>query len=123
HISELLILECYSPRTCIFFFSSRRRHTRWPRDWSSDVCSSDLRRESRPLAIDPERNLRLVAGGKRLVGITVHQRDDVLAKWIIVVGVVAIGLLVQHTRGFLQALRIGATGALRCLPDEDGAGA
>src|SRR6266702_8458730 len=26
-----------------FFFSSRRRHTRWPRDWSSDVCSSDLR--------------------------------------------------------------------------------
>src|SRR5437660_9226662 len=24
------------------FFSSRRRHTRWPRDWSSDVCSSDL---------------------------------------------------------------------------------
>src|SRR5437870_7378594 len=27
-----------------FFFSSRRRHTRWPRDWSSDVCSSDLPR-------------------------------------------------------------------------------
>src|SRR5439155_511601 len=26
----------------IFFFSSRRRHTSWPRDWSSDVCSSDL---------------------------------------------------------------------------------
>src|SRR5439155_17512567 len=25
-----------------FFFSSRRRHTRWPRDWSSDVCSSGL---------------------------------------------------------------------------------
>src|SRR5690606_40982083 len=25
-----------------FFFSSRRRHTRLPRDWSSDVCSSDL---------------------------------------------------------------------------------
>src|SRR5690625_7012818 len=27
---------------CHFSFSSRRRHTRWPRDWSSDVCSSDL---------------------------------------------------------------------------------
>src|SRR5207302_3597291 len=27
-----------------FFFSSRRRHTRFSRDWSSDVCSSDLRR-------------------------------------------------------------------------------
>src|SRR3989440_4972117 len=27
---------------CYFFFSSRRRHTRSDRDWSSDVCSSDL---------------------------------------------------------------------------------
>src|SRR5690625_6564612 len=26
----------------VFLVSSRRRHTRWPRDWSSDVCSSDL---------------------------------------------------------------------------------
>src|SRR3712207_7397263 len=29
-----------------FFFSSRRRHTRYWRDWSSDVCSSDLVREA-----------------------------------------------------------------------------
>src|SRR6267143_1806110 len=27
----------------VFFFSSRRRHTRWNCDWSSDVCSSDLK--------------------------------------------------------------------------------
>ena len=27
---------------CMFFFSSRRRHTRYIGDWSSDVCSSDL---------------------------------------------------------------------------------
>src|SRR5207245_7024563 len=27
---------------CFFYFSSRRRHTRCYRDWSSDVCSSDL---------------------------------------------------------------------------------
>src|SRR5207253_7979832 len=32
-----------------FFFSSRRRHTRWPRDWSSDVCSSDL--DGGPLSV------------------------------------------------------------------------
>src|SRR5690606_39419503 len=32
---ELLLLR-------VFFFSSRRRHTRFSRDWSSDVCSSDL---------------------------------------------------------------------------------
>src|SRR3989442_12490612 len=32
-----------------FFFSSRRRHTRCGRDWSSDVCSSDLNaRQARP---------------------------------------------------------------------------
>src|SRR3712207_7369483 len=29
-------------KVCLFFFSSRRRHTRYWRDWSSDVCSSDL---------------------------------------------------------------------------------
>src|SRR3712207_7295746 len=29
-------------RWVLFFFSSRRRHTRYWRDWSSDVCSSDL---------------------------------------------------------------------------------
>src|SRR5206468_9517347 len=32
-----------------FFFSSRRRHTRSDRDWSSDVCSSDLRSAARLL--------------------------------------------------------------------------
>src|SRR5206468_8615319 len=33
-----------------FFFSSRRRHTRSDRDWSSDVCSSDLPRLGSRLA-------------------------------------------------------------------------
>src|SRR5438477_5854012 len=33
----------------IFFFSSRRRHTRLTCDWSSDVCSSDLRTNRRRL--------------------------------------------------------------------------
>src|SRR5690625_3329195 len=37
HVATSTTPEPYS-----FFFSSRRRHTRWPRDWSSDVCSSDL---------------------------------------------------------------------------------
>src|SRR3989475_8292537 len=34
---------------CFFFFSSRRRHTRFDCDWSSDVCSSDLARATPPL--------------------------------------------------------------------------
>src|SRR5690348_6019356 len=33
-VAHLILLQ--------FFFSSRRRHTRWTGDWSSDVCSSDL---------------------------------------------------------------------------------
>src|SRR5204863_1484733 len=38
-----------------FFFSSRRRHTRSLRDWSSDVCSSDLGRAVGPLeVVDPD---------------------------------------------------------------------
>src|SRR5699024_11241175 len=40
----------------IFFFSSRRRHTRSKRDWSSDVCSSDLK-VSEFLALVRESNL------------------------------------------------------------------
>src|SRR6266446_35175 len=32
-----------------FFFTSRRRHTSLPGDWSSDVCSSDLPRGSKPV--------------------------------------------------------------------------
>src|SRR5438034_11489631 len=34
-----------------FFFSSRRRHTRSLCDWSSDVCSSDLKRHEVPPAV------------------------------------------------------------------------
>src|SRR5699024_11628745 len=37
-------LICFCMFSC-FFFSSRRRHTRSKRDWSSDVCSSDLLRK------------------------------------------------------------------------------
>src|SRR5439155_7318399 len=36
--------RCWAMMRPSFFFSSRRRHTSWPRDWSSDVCSSDLDR-------------------------------------------------------------------------------
>src|SRR6266581_6691800 len=45
-----------------FFFSSRRRHTRWTGDWSSDVCSSDLRRHGR---VDGGRHpaLRVLSAG------------------------------------------------------------
>src|SRR5690606_40133289 len=47
-LAVLLVLFAFFCRLCFlcifffFFFSSRRRHTRFSRDWSSDVCSSDL---------------------------------------------------------------------------------
>src|SRR5260370_31778339 len=45
-----------------FFFSSRRRHTRFKCDWSSDVCSSDLRT---PLQVRADRPLLRRAGPAR----------------------------------------------------------
>src|SRR5438445_8870318 len=41
----------------MFFFSSRRRHTRYWRDWSSDVCSSDLTTVQRAIQTLVEREL------------------------------------------------------------------
>src|SRR3712207_6985727 len=40
--SEERRVSCMRRRVVTCFFSSRRRHTRYWRDWSSDVCSSDL---------------------------------------------------------------------------------
>src|SRR2546429_2274445 len=45
----------------VFFFSSRRRHTRCSRDWSSDVCSSDL--AVRVESLRPVGSARAVRGG------------------------------------------------------------
>src|SRR6266513_2126535 len=41
-------MQCRECARCRFFVSSRRRHTISKRDWSSDVCSSDLRRADLP---------------------------------------------------------------------------
>src|SRR5947207_12220165 len=55
-----MILACAarSASTYAFFFSSRRRHTRSLCDWSSDVCSSDLRLKSSsvPVLFNPFKN-------------------------------------------------------------------
>src|SRR2546430_4782676 len=51
-----------------FFFSSRRRHTRFDCDWSSDVCSSDL---NRPLAEEMAHHL-----GQPLCAVTIRRFAD-----------------------------------------------
>src|SRR5690625_6245571 len=56
----------------IFFFSGRRRHTRWPRDWSSDVCSSDLRRIA-----NLREMVRAAEGGSAALAELARQIEDV----------------------------------------------
>src|SRR5439155_17665923 len=62
-----------------FFFSSRRRHTRWPRDWSSDVCSSDLQPAlcTRDQVHDPGWIRRDHASARRLLRTIVEVETDV----------------------------------------------
>src|SRR5690554_7149149 len=55
-----------------FFFSSRRRHTRCGRDWSSDVCSSDLRYLSKVLLIELEH--QPLNTDLRLGSVKIHPR-------------------------------------------------
>src|SRR5690625_6996884 len=50
-----------------FFFSSRRRHTRWPRDWSSDVCSSDLDQKGKIVDALDEKSQKLKKHNQQLL--------------------------------------------------------
>src|SRR2546430_15450258 len=68
-----------------FFFSSRRRHTRFDCDWSSDVCSSDLADVVRALGridlrvrmrADADQGLRPEDGARRLQGQVVPSEMD-----------------------------------------------
>src|SRR5690554_7280057 len=51
-----------------FFFSSRRRHTRCGRDWSSDVCSSDLTLAGVTRQIQMDVNVEETSEGIRYTG-------------------------------------------------------
>src|SRR3989440_2168807 len=57
-----------------FFFSSRRRHTRSDRDWSSDVCSSDLARLDADLAYVRDMGMNTIRLEGRL------DRDELFEK-------------------------------------------
>src|SRR5690606_3838757 len=62
----------------LFFFSSRRRHTRFSRDWSSDVCSSDLAAVVAPLVAvlaDSERAAPVRQATARALGTIAHPQS------------------------------------------------
>src|SRR2546426_8298114 len=67
----------------LFFFSSRRRHTRLQGDWSSDVCSSDLD----PLrVVGPAGNLRYAGHAPQALALAAQVPGGAYyAKWIIAV--------------------------------------
>src|SRR5207253_5782973 len=71
-------------------FSSRRRHTRWPRDWSSDVCSSDLLLRLVVQAGLPIR-LRDVEEQRR-------QRTDAVDEDVLLGGLLELAEIVVHLR-------------------------
>src|SRR2546422_7663706 len=63
-----------------FFFSSRRRHTRCSRDWSSDVCSSDLRRN---------RGLAGLLLRLRAIGLALRATPSAPPRWLRAIFLVA----------------------------------
>src|SRR3712207_6918169 len=63
---------CLVCKFVFFFFSSRRRHTRYWRDWSSDVCSSDL---ARRMKVGRSR-IHLLTVVRRLPDKSVEQMPD-----------------------------------------------
>src|SRR3989338_5250162 len=61
----------------VLFFSSRRRHTRWNCDWSSDVCSSDLLALVHPpQALDEPGGVQAGGDQRGLAGVAVAGDPD-----------------------------------------------
>src|SRR5436309_11266272 len=67
----------YTARKQWFFFSSRRRHTRFSHDWSSDVCSSDLVVRHRLLDVNVLAGLAGPDRGQRVPMVGRGDADDV----------------------------------------------
>src|SRR6266508_5904691 len=88
----------------VFFFSSRRRHTRWPRDWSSDVCSSDLRDGLYGTArfVDACRK----AGVKPILGATLTERRGDPLPGVPGPAATNVILLAQDDRGYANLCRL-----------------
>src|SRR5690606_39593459 len=89
----------------LFFFSSRRRHTRFSRDWSSDVCSSDLPADSLG---DEEFVLVLERAGSGEVRGTCQMMTQVGQQWPF-----------YSYRLRSEERRVGKEGRIRWLPEQD----
>src|SRR2546428_2344969 len=86
------------PEAPLFFFSSRRRHTRSDRDWSSDVCSSDLEEGREAAGSAPPTGQRLlgpafiaavayVDPGNFATNMAAGARYGYLLLWVVLMGI------------------------------------
>src|SRR6266508_5881899 len=100
-----------------FFFSSRRRHTRWPRDWSSDVCSSDLFRVT---AADLLANVeyRLGCWDDAVVHseMALSIAEDADQNWVVPLCHATAALIAAAKGGFEQASAHAETAQRACAP-------
>src|SRR5258707_1425309 len=87
-------------QTCALLISSRRRHTRYWRDWSSDVCSSDLVTQRTKISEDSAQSRLLAAKA---------QVDQAKATY---------GLRISQSQSL--RVRAGITGVLQLVPVEEG---
>src|SRR5215510_7882712 len=110
-----------------FFFSSRRRHTRWPRDWSSDVCSSDL--VSAAILGDSEKVKYVpVSGQQRFTALQAGEVDLLSnnSTWTLTrdtaLGLDFVGVTYYDGQGFMVPKKLGVKsareldGATICVP-------
>src|SRR5437762_14113273 len=113
-----------------FFFSSRRRHTRYIGDWSSDVCSSDLLPSAADCHLVALRNRPrpLLDSGRRRdlpTASAVNVNEALALRALLVVlgylsGSIPVGVLVARASGgpdprSVGSGRTGGTNALRAL--------
>src|SRR5690606_39551689 len=85
-----------------FFFSSRRRHTRFSRDWSSDVCSSDLRLSKAISYKASLAGLNLGGGSAIIIGNNRTEKSEVLMR--------RFGRFINGLNGnFIASIDVGTT--------------
>src|SRR5256885_2758537 len=97
---------------CFFFFSSRRRHTRLQGDWSSDVCSSDLKLIEQLGIENIEAVFLLLAAGNSLRERGLYRSAKPLLKQA--------GKLCERIKGPEEPLTTHCITSLACLYEQAG---